>query len=307
MKQLLLFFVIFIFYINITYALPIWLLFVSSDFFILFFWFLMSGIITIFFYFKNLKLVYKTIILLLLVLSFFPIKYIYIYYKEQEYLKEYKQNILSLWLQDFYYNFWNLVWNYDLYIEKWDLENNYNKYYLIDIRENSELFNLPKNYKFHTIRFPNLLKNHKKILWNIKKPILVTCIDWERWRMVSSFLGNMWYNSYYLKWGLSGLNIDYWNRFNWIRKCNNNEYDQKIFIWINDNDTKTLDIPYMQLTEKDIEKIISYFLKKWLLNKEKSISLICDKNKWLNCWVWRQSLWLFLQGLWFNKVYLWNN
>jgi hypothetical protein len=306
MRKIILFLWIFILLINVSYALPIWVLALGTDFFIFFFWFIISIFSTVFFYFKNLKLFYKAVAFFLLILSFFPLKYIYLENEKEKVLNEYIHNIKSLWLYDLYHD-WNLFLfsKYNKSININDFKTNYKNYYLLDIRENSEQFWLDKNYLFKHIRFPNLIKNHNIVLWNIDKKFLVTCIDGNRWKIVSSFLWWLWYDSYYLKWWLKELWINYWYRNNTISNCKNDRWI-KVFVWIDDKNKSTIDIAYMQLTDDDVKNIIKYFEKNNILSTNNKIRLLCNKYKWLNCWVWRQSLGLLLKNLWYKNICLWN-
>lgn len=293
------------FLINITYALPLGILALGSDFFILFFWLIVSSLSALFFYFKKIKLLYKICIFILIIFSFFPIRYLYLENQKENILNEYIKNIKNLWLSDLYYDFWYLISKYDKSVTQMELIGNLNNYYILDIRERSEYFWLEKKYSFQHIRFPNLIKNHNEIFKNIKKPILITCIDWERWRIISSFLWNLWYNSYYLKWWLSWLNINFWHGVNTIFACKKNTIWMNFFIWLDDKNKNTIDIAYMQLTEYDIKNIIKYFEKNNILSKQDNIILFCNKNKWLNCWVGRQSFGLLLKDLGYKDICLW--
>jgi len=269
-----------------TYALPIWFIFLWYDFFIVFLSLIGSLCFWLFFYFKRLNYVYKIIILFLVIFLSFIFRYTYTYFSKEKIIKEYINNINSLWLYDLYYEYnWYLIDNYDRSIDVNEFKEHYTEYILVDIREKSELFYSTNIYNFKRIRFPQIIKNYDLIFPKDKK-ILISCIDWNRGRIASSFLWKHWYNSYYLEWWFSKLWVNVWEKYNWIDFCSNEIDWERIFVWINDEDKESLDIPYMQLTEDDVKKIIDYFENEKILNKSDKLILLCNQWQMLNCWVW---------------------
>jgi len=317
MRQLLLFFWIYTLFINISYALPLWILVLGYDFFILFFWFVLSWIVAIFFYFKNLNLKIKFLIILFIILTFFPLKFFYIEYKKENYLKEYLNNIKNLKINNDIIN--NKNENNDIFfkkaktINKEGINNNVEKYYIINILEKwsfepyVKLENF-KNYDIHNIRPSELFKNIDKIiLENTNKKIVLTCITWYRSKLISWFLNWKWYNVYYIDWWMSNLwIIKFQKDKKSFKYCKNENKKDNIFIniWDSNSGDSLLFIPYLKITDREFKEIILDFEKKGIISKNDSIVLSCDKSNMKNCSVWRVWANSIMKDLWFKDICL---
>lgn len=309
LKKIILFLNILFLSINYVYALPVWIFIFSLEYIALFWGFLISLIITLSFYLKSLSYLNK----ILIFINIFIIGWFWFLTYEKihkdKVIKSYLQDINNVWILnniDLYYNNNNkgFLKKYNKSISSSEFKHKKNDFYLIDIREPSEVLQNPENFTFQNIRFPDLIYNHKNLLNNINKPILITCIDGERGRTISSFLGNLWYDSYFLEWGLKKSWINYRNKSKPIKNCLD-EKGTEVYIWINDYDPFTINIPYMQLTELDVKNQILLYESAKSISKNNQIILLCDKNKKLNCGVGRQSFWILLQKLWYHNICIW--
>jgi hypothetical protein len=112
---------------------------------------------------------------------------------------------------------------------------------------------------------------------------------------------NKWYEIYFIKWWIRKMWFD-WN-VNILKEfkfCESGDLeDRKIIdVWSREN-KEVLSIPYIQISDNDIKNIINETIMSWNLRKNTKIVLKCDPHEWLNCSVWRESMWLILKSMWF--------
>lgn len=285
-----------------TYALPIWLVLISTELFVLFWWILTSIIFSIFFYFKSLHFLEKILLTILILLVWVILYSFFLDYQKQRQISIYLEDMSQVqyldWIDLYYDNYIKLVNKYDVSINKNTILNNLNNYILVDIREKSE--KIWNNESFVSTRLPEILENHWELFWNINKQLVIMCNDWERSRLVSSILWNLWYESYYLKWWLEILSKPYSQSKKFIKNCVSDKFTDIYIGW--NNKLLTKNIPFMQLTHEDaIKKFEDFYI-----DKSQTIWLSCNNNKQLNCWVWRQSFGMLLLENWYKNICLKN-
>ncbi len=237
--------------------------------------------------------------------------FFYINYKKEKILDSYKNIVKSMMVEYNYSNFKSIksISN-DRMLKVDEFFKNNDKYYKIDIRETSEYY-MWKKEKWYSelgfvhIKVPYLIKNHKEILWNIKRPIVLVCIMWYRSKLIMSILLEKWYNVYYIeRWFKWLLLYNTNNKIHRYDYCWRKEKIENIIIVWNFSENKNFTIPYMKMTDEDIIKIINIWLDNNILNKNKRLKISCNRDEALNCSVWRESIWLILENMWFRDICL---